>query len=75
MKTLRFKHHGHLPILSKKSPRSKALESIFLFRSYLPPIATKSPGGEGFVVSGSTEQFGPELAAEGLAEVSAERIG
>jgi len=71
MKTLRFKHHGHLPILSKKTTRSKAFESACLFRSYLPPIATKSPGGEGLVVNGPTEQFGPELTAEGLAEVSA----
>jgi hypothetical protein len=75
MKTLRFKHHGHLPILSKKTPRSKALESVCLSRSYLPPIATKSPGGEGFVVNGPTEQFGRELTAEWLAEVSAEGIG
>jgi len=48
MKILRFKHHGHLPILSKNSPRSKALESVCLFRFHLPPIATQSPRGEGW---------------------------
>jgi hypothetical protein len=47
METFRFKHHGHLPILSKKTPRSKALESVCLFHSYLPPIATQSRWGEG----------------------------
>ena len=47
MKTFLFKHHGYLPILSKKTPRSKALESVCLFRSYLPPIATQSLEGGG----------------------------
>ena len=45
MKTLRFKHHGHLPILSKNSPRSKAFESVCLLRFDLPPIATQSLKG------------------------------
>jgi hypothetical protein len=42
MKTLNFKHHGHLPILFKNTPRSKALEPVCLFRPPLPPIVTQS---------------------------------
>jgi predicted Zn-dependent protease len=30
----------------KKTPHSKALESVCLFRSHLPPIATQSLGRE-----------------------------
>jgi hypothetical protein len=47
MKTLNFKHYGHLPILIKNTPRSKALEPVCLFRPPLPPIVTQSPRGEG----------------------------
>jgi hypothetical protein len=47
MKTLRFKYHGRLPVLSKNSPRSKALESVCLFRFHLPSIATQSLKGGG----------------------------
>jgi hypothetical protein len=38
MKVLRFKHHGHLLILSEKTLRSKAWESVCLLRFHLPPI-------------------------------------
>jgi hypothetical protein len=47
MKTLNFKHRGHLPILFKNTPRSKALEPVCLFRPPLPPIVTQSPGERG----------------------------
>jgi len=50
--TLRFKLHGHLPILSQNTPHSKALESVCLVRSYPPPIATQSlEGGGGDLIS------------------------
>jgi len=47
MKTLDFKHHGHLPIPFKNTPRSKALEPVCLSRSHLPPFVTQSLEGEG----------------------------
>src|SRR4030042_6621838 len=46
--TLRFKLHGHLPILSQNTLHSKALESVWLVRSHLPPIATQSLEGGGW---------------------------
>ena len=48
MKTLNFKHHGHLPIVFKNTPRSKALELVCLFRFPPPPIVTQPLGGEGW---------------------------
>ena len=37
-----FQAPGHLPILFKNAPRSKALEPVCLFRPPLPPIVTQS---------------------------------
>jgi hypothetical protein len=49
MNALDFKHRGHLPILFKSAPHSKVLEPVCLFHSYLSPIVTLSPRGEGGV--------------------------
>ena len=47
MKIFQFKYHRQLPNLSQNDPRSKALESVCLSRSHLPPIATQSQWVEG----------------------------
>jgi len=49
MKTLDFKHDGHLPILLKNATRSKALEPVCLFGPPHPPIVTQSRWREGRV--------------------------
>ncbi len=49
--TLHSKHQGHLSILLINAPRSKALESVCLFRFFhLPPIMTQSLRGEGITI-------------------------
>jgi hypothetical protein len=49
MKKQHLKHQGDVTHTFSNNPRSKALESVCLFRSDPLPIATQSPrgGGEG----------------------------
>jgi hypothetical protein len=55
LKTLRLKHHGHLPIFSNNTPRSKALESVCLFRfspsAHCDTVSKGRGEGEGHLIN------------------------